>query len=118
MKKRNFKGRCEKRILAKCKDVCRTFDPISYAYADMLERDDEIEEIRCNVMFDDPELKDYTTDFVCTKVDGEVIARECVERKYLTKPMTIKLLEASREYWERRNVKWGVVTNEAIDEEG
>lgn len=30
MRKKNFKGRCEKRRLSKCEDVCRTFDAIRY----------------------------------------------------------------------------------------
>lgn len=30
MRKKNFKGRCEKRRLSKCEDVCRTFDAIQY----------------------------------------------------------------------------------------
>ncbi len=36
MRKKNFKGRCEKRKLPKCEDVCRTFDAVQYAYADLL----------------------------------------------------------------------------------
>lgn len=41
------------------------------------------------------------------------MVRECVERKYLMKPLTVKLLDASREYWERRGVTdWGLVINE------
>ena len=32
MRKKNFKGRCEKRRLPKCEDVCRTYDGIQYAY--------------------------------------------------------------------------------------
>ena len=26
MRKRNFKGRCEKRMIGKCTEVCRTYD--------------------------------------------------------------------------------------------
>ena len=44
MKKKNFKGRCEKRMLEKCKGVCRTYDSIQYAYADMLESDENVKE--------------------------------------------------------------------------
>ncbi len=36
MRKKNFKGRCEKRVLGKCVEVCRTYDAIQYAYADLL----------------------------------------------------------------------------------
>lgn len=31
MRKRNYKGRCEKRNLSKCKEVCKTFDAIGSA---------------------------------------------------------------------------------------
>ena len=46
MRKKNFKGRCEKMVISKCMDVCRTDDPIQYAYADMLATDDTIQEFR------------------------------------------------------------------------
>lgn len=55
MRKKDFKGRTEKRMLKKCKGVCKTYDPIQYAYADVLEQNDEIVEIRCNVVLDDCE---------------------------------------------------------------
>ena len=47
MRKKNFKGRCEKRKLSKCEGVCKTYDALQYAYADMLEADNDIVEIRC-----------------------------------------------------------------------
>ena len=47
MRKKNFKGRCEKRVLGKCAEVCRTYDAIQYAYADLLQASDEVVEIRC-----------------------------------------------------------------------
>ena len=38
--------------------------------------------------------------------------RECVFRKHLTKPMTAKLLDESRNYWRRRGVTdWGIVVD-------
>ena len=55
MRKKNFKGRCEKRTISKCEDVCRTFDPIQFAYADVLQASEEIKEIRCNVPLDGEE---------------------------------------------------------------
>ena len=39
MRKKGYKGRCEKRILEKCKAVCRTYDVIQSAYADILQND-------------------------------------------------------------------------------
>ena len=52
MRKKNFKGRCEKRKLSKCEGVCKTYDALQYAYADMLEADNDIVEIRCNVQLE------------------------------------------------------------------
>ena len=95
MRKKNFKGRCEKRVLPKCAEVCRTYDPIQYAYADMLQADDGIKEIRCNVLLDGLDLGEYTSDFVCVKSDGDLMVRECVYRKFLMKPLTEKLLDIS-----------------------
>ena len=107
MIKRNFKGRCRKWKLEKCKDVMRAYSDIQAAYAKKLEREDEVKEFQCNVLLDDLEEGAYTTDFLCVKVDGDFMVRECVERKYLMKPRTVKLLEASRNYWLRHGVKDG-----------
>jgi len=41
VRKKKFKGRCEKRVIAKCNEVCRTYDVIQYAYADILQVSDE-----------------------------------------------------------------------------
>lgn len=110
MRKKGYKGRCQKRTLPKCQDVCRTYDNIQYVYADILNESEEIKEIRCNVYLDGLNEGDYTSDFVCVKSDGELMVRECVFRKFLTKPMTVKLLDASRNYWTRRGViDWGIV---------
>lgn len=113
MRKKGFKGRCEKRKLAKCREVCRTYDPIQAAYAEVLQANDEVREIQCNVPLDDGE---HMTDFLCEKTDGEMMVRECVQRKHLLKPMTIRLLDASRTYWAKHGVAdWGLVVD--ADEE-
>lgn len=113
MRKKGYKGRCEKKNLSKSKDVCRTYDAIQSAYADILQQDDSIQEIRCNVLLDDLSEGDYTSDFVCIRTGGELMVRECVFRKFLTKPMTVKLLDVSREYWVRHGVSdWGIVIDE------
>ena len=110
MRKKNYKGRCEKRTLPKCQDVCRTYDAIQAAYAEVLQECDEVKEIRCNVLLDGLEIGEYTSDFVCVKPDGDLMVRECVFRKFLVKPMTVKLLDASREYWLNHGVSdWGIV---------
>lgn len=97
MRKKNFKGRCEKRKLSKCEDVCRTFDVIQYAYADLLNESSDIKSFRVNVLLDGLN-GGYTSDFVCVK------------RKHLTKPLIMKLLQASRDFWLRHGVSdWGIV---------
>lgn len=44
--------------------------------------------------------------------------RECVERSKLTRPLTCKLLDASRNYWLSHGITdWGIVIEkEAADE--
>ena len=75
----------------------------------MLQTDSEIESFVCNVQLDE---LDYTSDFVCTKSSGDLMVRECVSRNMISKPMNIKLLDLSREYWLKRGVNdWGIVTN-------
>ena len=39
MRKKGYKGRCEKRVIGKCEGVCRIYDPIQSAYADILQLD-------------------------------------------------------------------------------
>ena len=113
MRKRNFKGRCTKRYVHKCTDICHTYDSLQEAYADVLSQSNDIEEFRCNVYLKGLAEGDYTTDFICTKTDGTIIVRECIYRSRLIKPMHYKLLEASRSYWRRRGVTdWGIVIND------
>ena len=113
MRKKNYKGRCEKRSLSKCQEICRTYDAIQSAYADSLQENDDISSFRCNVLLENLSVGEYTSDFLCTKINGELLVRECVNRNYLTKPLTIKLLDESRLYWLRHGVTdWGVVINE------
>ena len=110
MRKKNFKGRCEKRQLEKCTDVCRTYDSIQYAYADYLSACGEIKSFMVNVLLDGLEEGDYTSDFVATKKDGDLMVRECVNRNHLTKPLTARLLQASKDFWLRHGVSdWGIV---------
>ena len=51
MRKKNYKGRVTKRYLPKCNDICRTYDPIMIAYADIVSKMEEVEEFRCNVIW-------------------------------------------------------------------
>ena len=113
MRKANFKGKCQKRSLTKCKDVCRTYDDIQSAYADVLEQREDIVDFSCNVLLDGLDIGAYTSDFVCTKANGEIMVRECLWRKHITKPMTARLLDLSRDHWFEHGVTdWGIVIDE------
>lgn len=117
MRKKNYKGRCEKRRLPKFEDVCRTYDEIQYACADVLSEIEEVKSIRCNVVLDGFSEGDYMTDFVCIKENGDLMVRECVHRRHISKPKTAKLLEESRKYWQRRGVDdWGIVIEKEEDD--
>lgn len=112
LKKKSYRGtRCEKRTMSKCADgVARTYNAIESSYAEMLQENPDIKEFRCQVLLEGLEIGEYCSDFVATKVDGDLRVRECVYRKHLRKPMTAKLLDASRNYWRRRGVEdWGIV---------
>ena len=112
MRKINYKGRCEKRVLSKCKTVFKSYDPIQNAYADLLEANTDVVEIQCNVPLDGEECSEYMSDFVCTKTNGTLLVRECISRRLLAKPMTGKMLDMSRTYWLRRGVTdWGIVVD-------
>ena len=100
MRKKNYKGvKCTKRYVAKCEDVCKTYDPIQYAYADLISEAEDVKSFRVNVLLEGLSEGEYTSDFVIEKADGGLMVRECVSRNHLTKPMTVKLLDLSREYW-------------------
>ena len=112
MKPKGYKRtRCEKRTMSKCADsVARTYNAIESKYAEMLQENPDVKEFRRQVLLEGLAIGEYCSDFVATKVDGELRVRECVYRKHLRKPMTAKLLDASRDYWRRRGVEdWGIV---------
>ena len=67
MRKKNYKGRCEKQTLEKFTAICKTYDPIQTAYANALVKNDSVASIRCNVVLDGDECGEYMTDFICTK---------------------------------------------------
>ena len=84
MRSKNYKGcKCIKKKVSKCEEVVRTYDAIQTAYVDVLDQDDSIRVIKCNVIFDDIENDEYTTDFYCEKSNGDFMVRECVFRKKL-----------------------------------
>lgn len=113
MMRKDPKCKCEKRSVTKAASVCRLYSRLQSAYLDLLQKTDSIETIQCNVPLDGLSVGAYTSDFLCKCKDGSFLVRECVERKFLAKPMTIALLDASREFWNKRGItNWGIVTNQ------
>ena len=52
------------------------------------------------------------TDFVCKKANGDLMVRECIRRKLLSRPQMVALMDMSRTYWLRHGVTdWGVVVD-------
>ena len=113
MKKVDYKGRCIKRQLSKCKDICRSYSEMQDDYARFLQVDDNVISFACNIKLDeDPETENYTTDFVITMADGTIRVRECVYRKHLERPSTARLLDLSKDYWRSKGVMdWGIVVD-------
>lgn len=117
MQRKNFKGKCVKRKIDKCKEICKLYSDVQYVYLNILNDDPDIKEVVCNIPLEgSPDEKNpnrkYTTDFLCIRNNGNKIVRECVDRSHLSKPMTIRLLDASRKYWlEQGIVDWRIVTN-------
>ena len=70
MKKINYKGRCEKRKVSMCEEICRTYSKIQSAMVDMLENNDEVVSFECNVRLKGVADDFYSTDFVIKKADG------------------------------------------------
>ena len=50
MRKKNYKGRCEKRSVPKCEGVCKTYDALQSRMVDILSEDAAVREIRCQWM--------------------------------------------------------------------
>jgi hypothetical protein len=112
MLKKNPKTRCVKRCLSKSTDICRCYNAIQVAYADILQARDDVESFTSNMPLQGFECGDYTSDFYVKMTGGTFMVRECVCRKHLTKPLTVRLLDASRDYWLQHGVtNWGIVTD-------
>ena len=83
-----------KKKLMKCQSVFNAYNEIQYVYGDVLDNNTEVVDIKCNVkLIGCPEGEHYTTDFYCTKMNGEIMVRECVDKNKLLKPMTVKMLD-------------------------
>ena len=102
-----------KRKLPKCANVFYAFSDLQNRYGEQLSLRDDVLEFKANVKLDDFPLGDsYTTDFVITTTDGKTIIRECIYKDKLLKPLSIKLLDASRAYWLSRGIQnWGIVVD-------
>lgn len=107
VRKKGYKGRCTKMTSSKSKTVCRLYDDLQIACLKKLEADDDVISIQVNAPLDNLE---FTSDFLCRRANGDYMVRECVYRKYLTKPLTAEQLDLSRMYWAKHGViDWGVI---------
>ena len=114
MRNINTRTRTIKKRIDRSKNILFAYSELQLRYAERLELNNEIVDIKANVRLIDFELGDnYTSDFYYVKSNGEVVVRECVYKDKLLKPRTIRLLDASRSYWLNRGVSnWGIVLNE------
>ena len=114
MRNKNTHSITLKKKLNKCKSIFYAYNDLQYKYGSELDANKEILEIKCNVPLDECGLDGtYTTDFYCIKTNGNVLVRECVYQDKLIKPQTIKMLDASRNYWLSKGITdWGIVLNE------
>ena len=81
MRKKTYKGRCEKRKLEKFEGICKTYDPIQYAYADILSAREDVVSVRCNVWLDGEECSEYMPDFLCTLIEAPGETEQYKEQK-------------------------------------
>ena len=112
MRNKGLKTRCTKQSLPKFEGVCKTFDKVQTAAAIVLSKMEDVKTIRSNVDSAIVDGTQYTSDFVCEKRNGDLAIWECVYRKHLMKPLTVKLLDASRSFWLSRGAEWGVIIDE------
>ena len=111
MRNKKTHGVTIKKKLSKCKLIFYAYNDLQYKYGCQLDVDSDIAEIKCNVPINKCELGDsYTTDFYCIKTNGDIFVRECVYKDKLLKPLTIKMLDASRNYWLSMGISdWGII---------
>ena len=116
MRKRKPKTTCLKKHIEKCNEIVRCYDRVQEVYADILQQDNHVVDVRCCVPFDDEEYGQYSSDFVCLKDTGEYMVRECCYRSQLLKPRMIKLLDFSQRYWRKNGISdWKVVVEKEDD---
>ena len=97
MKNRRSHYKTIKKKLNKCGGVFKAYSELQLRYGEKLDEDETILEIKANVVLEDSEVgNDFTSDFLCIKNDGTSMIRECVYKKNLLKPSTIRLLKKLR----------------------
>lgn len=112
--KKGYKGKCTKQCLSKCEGICKTYSNIGKAYAEQLEADETVKSFISNVEITQ---LGFATDFLYTRTDGSRAVRECVYRSHIGKPLTVKLLELSRQYWLDNGIAdWGIVVDKGVSE--
>ena len=114
MRNKVQKGRCIKLSLDGFEEVVKTYDELQLAAAKFLSSNRDFVDCQCNVESCTIDDTKYTTDFVAKDKGGKLTALECVQRKNLTKPKTIKLLDESQRFWCARGIEWGLI----LDKEG
>jgi hypothetical protein len=114
MRNKSTAARLIKRKSEKCiSGIVRSYSKLQDKFAQMLDDDESILEYRVNVDIGNVPHFDYlyTTDFVVKKKDGSLHAYEVVQRKHLKKNLTAELLDFSRNFWAKRQVTFGIITD-------
>ena len=91
--------------------VCKLYSSLQRKLAERFEDDDNVETFETNVKVDElPIDGTFTSDFLVKFKDGSFKVYECVLRRHITKPMTMKLLSLSRGYWMKKGVGFAIAT--------
>lgn len=107
MRNKVQKGKCVKQTLPHFEGVVKTYDDLQNAAAKLLSGSSEFISIQANVDCIEMDGIKYTSDFLCKDKDGGYTVYECVYRKYIDKPKTVKLLDSSQRFWQGRGCIWG-----------
>ena len=96
---------------------CRLYSSLQRKFAERLDKDEKVESFETNHVLEDLSIDGvYTSDFLVKYKDGNAKVFECVLRRHILKPQTVKLLTISRNHWLSRGLKWGIVTEANNDE--
>ena len=100
-----------------CKAIggsCRLYSLLQRKFVERLDNNDAVESFETNVVLDGLPIEGvYSTDVLVKYKDGSAMAYECVLRRHISKPQTVKLLSLSRTYWINKGVNFGLVTEVA-----